>query len=336
MKNKLSKCLNCAEQLENEQNYCPNCGQENSDKKLPLGAFIKDFFSNYLSFDTILFKTLTPFIFRPGKLTKAFNDGKRRRYINPIRLYLIFSLFYFFMISLTVPKDFVDSNIRSFINQKEVFDSLKVNTLDSAGIQAIINKSSQPDSLVKELTERRNTIQDSTDRWATIKYWANDEKLSDEEFKGKLAKVGFTSDIFSAQFLRSFVINSSLFVYQAVRNLPVMMFFFLPLFGLILAILFFKGRYYIEHLIHGLHLHSFAYFIYGLALLLISVFPYIDNWIIFISFFWVSTYTLFSIKRLYNNSWGKSFVKFIILGFLYFIFLSFGFLLELYISFISI
>ncbi|WMN12961.1 DUF3667 domain-containing protein [Marivirga salinae] len=327
MKEKLQKCLNCGEQLETDQNFCSNCGQENSDKKLALGAFLKDFFSNYLSFDTILFKTLNPFIFRPGKLTKAFNEGKRRRYINPIRLYLIFSLFYFFMISLTVPKDLTDSVLRSIVNQKPMMDSLKVEELDSAKVQQLIIKAEQNKVAKKE---------DSINKWATLKYWAEDETLSDEEFEANLNKVGGNIEGIPAKYKRSFLLNSSMFTYQAIRNLPLMMFFFLPIFAFILYLLFMKKRYFMEHLIHGLHLHAFAYFIYGLAILLISVFSKAEGWIVFISFIWVSLYTLFSIKRLYQNSWAKSVFKFFILGFFYFILLLFGFAFELYISFLTI
>jgi hypothetical protein len=327
LKNKTTNCLNCGEQLDSNENFCPNCGQENSDKKLPLGAFLKDFFSNYLSFDTILFKTLTPFIFRPGKLTKAFNEGKRRRYINPIRLYLIFSLFYFFMISLTVPKNLIDSGLRSYVNKKAVLDSFKVESLDSAGVQQLIKKAEQNKVANQE---------DSLNKWGTLKYWAGDETLNDEEFEAKLDKVGGNIEEIPAKYKRSFLLNSSMFTYQAIRNLPLMMFFFLPIFAFILYLLFMKKRYYMEHLIHGLHLHAFAYFIYGLAILLISIFATAEDWLIFLSFIWVSLYTLFSIKRLYQNNWTKSIFKFITLGFFYFILLAFGLLFELIISFITI
>jgi len=334
-------CLNCGEQLNKDQNYCPNCGQENSVKKLPLGAFIKDFFSNYMSFDTVLFKTLNPFIFKPGKLSKAFNEGKRRRYINPIRLYLIFSLFYFFMISLTVPKDFIDSSIRSFINQSKNIQSLGIDSLMLENTDSV--KLNNIDKIVEvaqkaETTGKITETEPKEDRWATLKYWANDEQLSDEDFKKNLEKIGFKfeSDIIDFSFWRSFISNSSILTYQAVRNLPVMMFFFLPIFALILYLLFMKKRYYIEHLIHGLHLHAFAYFVYGSAILLLSIFSVASEWIIFLSFIGVSLYTLFSIKRLYQNSWAKSILKFFILGFFYFSLLVFGVLFELYISFITI
>lgn len=328
MKNKLTKCLNCGEQLDSDQNYCPNCGQENSDKKLPLGAFLKDFFSNYLSFDTILFKTLNPFIFRPGKLTKAFNEGKRRRYINPIRLYLIFSLFYFFMISLTVPKDFTDSILRSYINSKDVLFSIKIDELNDSQIDAFVEnaKDNQSNNVNKEID----------DKWALLKYWATDASLSDEEFESNIQSIGLNIEGIDTSYKRGFIANSSIFTYQAIRNLPLMMFFFLPIFALILMMLFYKKRYFVEHLIHGLHLHAFAYFIYGLSILFISIFSRTEEWIIFLSFVWVSTYALFSIKRLYQNSWAKSIFKFFTLGFLYFVLLSFGLLFELYISLLTL
>ncbi|HET8861430.1 DUF3667 domain-containing protein [Marivirga sp.] len=328
MKNKLTNCLNCGENLDNTQNYCPNCGQENSDKKLPLGVFLKDFISNYLSFDTILFKTLKPFVFKPGKLTKAFNKGKRRKYINPIRLYLIFSLFYFFMISLTVPKDYIDSSLQAMVNNKDIFDSVKVEDLDSSTVEQLILKARNNKAKLK------NNIPD--DNWATLKYWANDESLSDEEFEKNIQSVGLNLKEIDTAYKRGFIANSSMFTYQAIRNLPIMMFFFLPIFAFILHLLFMKKRFYIEHLIHGLHLHAFAYFIYGLAILLMSLFSIGEGWLIFLSFIWVSTYTLFSIKRLYQNSWSKSIFKFFTLGFLYLILLLVGFICELYISFLTL
>ena len=325
MKSTTRNCLNCSENLNAEQNYCPNCGQETSDKKLPLGTFLKDFFSNYLNLDAVILKTLSPFIFRPGRLTKEFNDGKRRRYINPIRLYLIFSLFYFFTISLTVPKDFIDNNIRYIINQRAALDSTEVNT----GIVNIKFEGEIPKDSVE--------INNKEDRWATLKYWANDDNLSDHEFKQKLANVvGELPDAFDISIVRGFIKNSSIFTYQAIKNLPLMMFFFLPIFALILKLLFFKKQYYMEHLIHGLHLHAFAYFIYGMVILLISIFPFGEGWFISISFLWVSSYSLFSIKRLYGNTWFKSILKFFALGYLYFTLLLFGVLFELYISLLTI
>lgn len=105
---KLDHCLNCGESLLKEENYCPACGQENKDQRVSIGLFLSDFFSNYINFDSTFFRTLPLLLLRPGKLTKEFNDGRRRKFIHPIRLYLIFSLFYFFIFGLIIPKNLLD------------------------------------------------------------------------------------------------------------------------------------------------------------------------------------------------------------------------------------
>jgi hypothetical protein len=229
------------------------------------------------------------------------------------------------MITLTVPKDFIDSNIESTIAGDDTIDSVDFRKLNDKELEALI-QSSQDSS---RLLEKKG-------QWAKLKIHAIDPNMGDDEFKVELEKFGISGNIFETSNFRNFIANSSMFIYQATRNLPIMMFLFLPIFALILKLLLFKRRYYIEHLIHALHLHSFAYFIYGLAILLISLFDSINGWLIFLSFLWVSGYALFSIKRLYRNGWGKSIFKFFLLGGLYIILLIFGFLLELYISFLSL
>ncbi|GAB3334686.1 DUF3667 domain-containing protein [Marivirga atlantica] len=316
------RCLNCAELLTKDQNYCPNCGQENTIKKLPIGAFIQDFLSNYLSFDTVLSKTLYPFIFKPGKLTKDFNEGKRKRYINPIRLYLLFSLFFFFMVGLLVPNDFTKG--KGKLTDKELV------TADS--VSNIYIDSLSKDLDFKNVVNPKEIKKDAEAGWLNLKQWAKDDTLSDQGFQENLQSININVNDFNAKAFRNFLAEPALFTYKATRNLPVLMFFLLPLFALILKLFYFRRFYYIEHVIHGLHLHAFAYFIYGLGILLMSTFDSSENWILFAGFSWVSLYTLFSMKRLYPGSWGKTFIKFLTLGFFYFIFLLFGFVLELYVS----
>jgi len=53
-----------------------------------------------LSLDSKLLRTLRPLISRPGFLTKAYLAGKRVRYVNPLRLYLVCSLAFFLMIAI--------------------------------------------------------------------------------------------------------------------------------------------------------------------------------------------------------------------------------------------
>ncbi|MFQ6610684.1 MAG: DUF3667 domain-containing protein [Fidelibacterota bacterium] len=93
---KSSNCLNCGYQL-NHENYCPECGQKNSTKHLSLRQIISDFSGDYLTFDSKIFRSLKPLIFKPGFLTREYTEGRRNTYILPFRLY-IFVTFIFFLI----------------------------------------------------------------------------------------------------------------------------------------------------------------------------------------------------------------------------------------------
>ena len=59
------------------------------------------------------------------------------------------------------------------------------------------------------------------------------------------------------------------FLQQAIGNLPVAMFFLLPFFALILALCYSsRKRFFVEHLVFGMHLHTFVFLTIGAALLI--------------------------------------------------------------------
>ena len=90
-------CLNCNLRVESIYNYCPQCGQENTNNKVSVLELLKDLYDDYLTFDSRFFRSLKPFILQPGALTNAFNEGHRIKYVHPVRFYLLISLFYFFV-----------------------------------------------------------------------------------------------------------------------------------------------------------------------------------------------------------------------------------------------
>ena len=95
LRRKSSVCYNCGEQLVNSKNYCPNCGQENHSRQASTSLLIKDFVDTYLSFDSKLFMTMRPLLFQPGTLSKEYLDGKRVKFVPPIRLFIFLSFLYF-------------------------------------------------------------------------------------------------------------------------------------------------------------------------------------------------------------------------------------------------
>jgi hypothetical protein len=128
-------------------------------------------------------------------------------------------------------------------------------------------------------------------------------------------------------------------------NLPLMMFLLIPLFGAVLKLVYIRRKHlYIKHIVHALHVHSFAYFIYGAGLLIMFKLiteTNLPNWDIATTrslvggalFFGVSTYVYISFLNVYKQHWFKTLVKFNIVGFVYvnFLFVFFG--TEIFISF---
>lgn len=93
-------CLNCSTPLQEGWEYCPNCGQKNQELKLPLGHVLEELAEGIWHFDSKLWATLKAIVTRPGKITVDFLDGRRVRYVPPIRLYVFISFVFFFAASV--------------------------------------------------------------------------------------------------------------------------------------------------------------------------------------------------------------------------------------------
>ena len=89
------ECLNCGRSLEEEHKFCPNCGQLNSIKKLALGDFFSEFFSGLFAYDSRFIRTMRILLFKPGKISKDYIQGKRMRYVNPYRFFLTTAIIFF-------------------------------------------------------------------------------------------------------------------------------------------------------------------------------------------------------------------------------------------------
>ncbi len=92
-------CRNCEAKV--EHTYCPVCGQGGAVIRLGFGALIRDFFEGYLGYDSALRRTLLPLFTRPGRLTRDYLDGKRKRFFSPLRFYIFCSILLFLFLDLS-------------------------------------------------------------------------------------------------------------------------------------------------------------------------------------------------------------------------------------------
>ncbi len=98
---KATICYNCQTALLNSENYCPQCGQENHSKQASIRLLFNDFLSDYLTFDSRLFRSIVPLVTDPGRITVEYLNGKRQRFIPPVRVFLFLSFLYFGLSYLT-------------------------------------------------------------------------------------------------------------------------------------------------------------------------------------------------------------------------------------------
>ncbi len=82
-------CRNCDAPLAGE--YCGHCGQRERGADLTFGQLAGELADELFSWDSRLWRTLVPLLFRPGFLTAEYIAGRRARYVPPFRLYLIIS-----------------------------------------------------------------------------------------------------------------------------------------------------------------------------------------------------------------------------------------------------
>lgn len=97
-----ARCANCGAVLAGA--YCHGCGQSARNPMKHLGHAIEDVFESFWHLDGRVFGTLRDLLV-PGRLPSNFLAGRRARYVAPMRLFVILTLFAFFVAKLMVVAD---------------------------------------------------------------------------------------------------------------------------------------------------------------------------------------------------------------------------------------
>ena len=92
-------CPNCEATVSGH--FCANCGQETHLHAASTREFLHEFIGHYVALEGKLWGTLKRLILRPGELTNEYIRGRRVRYVQPLRIYLTFSVIFFVLLKLT-------------------------------------------------------------------------------------------------------------------------------------------------------------------------------------------------------------------------------------------
>lgn len=125
--------------------------------------------------------------------------------------------------------------------------------------------------------------------------------------------------------------DPEVFVQRAVGNMPIAMFFLLPFLALALGFCYVrKKRYFVEHLVFGMHNQTFTFLCLAAALLMPTA-P-AGQW--FKAFFVMmpQVYYLIALRRFYRDGWIRTILKGAIVWWLYLLVLLPGFLFVLFLT----
>ncbi len=103
--------------------YCAACGEKVLDASdLSLRAFAARGARTLTDTDAGLLPSLRMLLTRPGELTRAYLQGRRRRYLRPLRLFLTINLVYF-LVQPLLPTNTYNTSLRSHM-ERQVYSEL--------------------------------------------------------------------------------------------------------------------------------------------------------------------------------------------------------------------
>lgn len=376
---KAENCPNCNHFLHSEDNFCPKCGQENHDLKVPIGHLVYELVESFTHFDTKLWNTLKAIFTRPGKITKDFLEGKRASYVPPIRLYIFVSFIFFLLVTkfndnsldqriimkdskqmLTSKFDlesFYDGSFYVKNGLEEIkkikltlpFDSISLrktlkeiyvypdNRIDSILIANDTEKTASNRAKLRKavglISEKPNLKVASSLDLGVLKI-SFDSKEEMDAFKNKAANLSETQldSLMKSMKMKPNWLNKAIFKrlskldlndeddrktlsHAIIKSISFTMFVLMPFVAVLLLFIFNRKKYYYEHLIFSIHIHTFYFIVFSIVLgFQLFVSENIGGKLRFVGFIGSVIYLLASLKFVYQKSWGLTILRFFLIS----------------------
>lgn len=286
-------CLNCGHYV--EEKFCPNCGQENSEPRKPFHYLFTHFFEDLTHYDGQFWGTIKNLLFKPGKLTTTYLQGKRQIFVPPVKLY-IFVSFVTFLIPSLLPKDHdeidkADNGKTEIVTDKSKTENIAsedittIKKLENLGIISDENSKKAIKEIMSEKLEDENNLNDTSGNSISIgtksleeydKQIAKDNSFIDKLFRPfavkffELKEQGMTNQQFQEKFYDTLI-----------HSLPKALFLYLPIFAFILWLFHNKTKWwYFDHGVFTLHYFSFLLICTLVVNLLNYIFGMFDNLVV--------------------------------------------------------
>lgn len=339
------RCPNCDTWMSEGGAYCPGCGQKYSTGKVTVKALLQEAFEAIFNFESRTYKTFFH-LFLPGRLTNEYFKGRHRRYISPLRLFLLMAILHFavlaFVLNVTGGNDMqkIERAQERMAFRSELGTELDTLIADiksryfpeNAQVEAAF------DSLVQHLAIESNdsTLIGNLDffpyeggqyRVPTVDIY----RLNPDQFLDKYKVEGFFNRMVVRQELKMMNQVGSLAGYF-LSKLTWMALLMMPALALILKLIYIRRkRFYVEHLIFSFHYHAFAFLLISITALL-DLWLHTDGILTGIGFLLVLLYLYLAMYAVYKQRIVKTFIKFNLLNFTYIILFTVFLTLTLMVS----
>ena len=281
-----SGCLNCGEPLTGH--FCSKCGQRDVPPYPTVRELASEAVQEFSGWDGRFLTSVRVLVTRPGILTLEFLQGRRARYLSPLRLYLFASVAYF-VVAAAAPNTRVAGREEGVLKVHVTEDSLK---------------QSRPE----RVAEAARTAVEDPDKLTTAQ---RDSALKDIQKAPALMR----------PVLRELLVDSKGFKQKIVQTMPKLLFVLLPIFALIVS-MFYRKRRYPEHLYFAIHLHTFMF----VALTAISISKFARNTmpiiiapIGIVGLLTIPVYATLAFRRVYGGSVIGTLANEIGIGLIYFV-----------------
>ena len=318
----LTQCLNCSAPLDPEQYFCYTCGQKNKTSRVTIWTLMGDLIANIFNLDHSVWKSLFG-VFRPAYLTKEFIKGKRKSFLNPLRLFFVTMIVHLALLTSLINTDWANDLANN--NMKDIALAEIQTDLNELKDSSDYFSQNDIDSLERYLLHGKN-IDDSIR--VDVKLYGSFDlanyplatkdvyNLSRDEILDKYEITDFWERLVVGQYVRALqdLSGAIQFAFGNILWAIVATIFFLSLITKLLYIR--KKKYYVEHILLLFNIHSFTFITMSIPIIL---YKFDESAQSLFNYFFIGTliYGFWSYKSYYQQGWIKTIIKTMILGFSY-------------------
>jgi hypothetical protein len=350
-----SVCLNCGDPTPGE--FCPSCGQQKVEVLVSMRTIILDLLDDEFVINRRLPRTLFALFFRPGHLTVEHVNGRIVRYLRPFKLYLVSSVIFFLLLSFFSLRALREADLQFGGVSDTSGRAASVENIDSARVEVrrLLDDPSLTGPRRAALQEALRSLDQGAGSQPAERPLENGDTTTAAGEPRAPRTIGELLDIPSDGWqsnLTTGVAAVDVVLTRRARELlqmtprqalertvgnflgyiPTVMFVLLPVFALMLKLLYVRRRrFYAEHFVFLLHVHAFVYMIFAALLVMRGVFT-LPTWLALSALLWVGIYIFVAMRRVYGQGRGITLVKYWLLGLGYILILAFSVPVALMIS----